>query len=137
MSNTIYSRDFLLDRLYDNINKSKSNSKILLAKPQVSSANRRTYFANFKQFCTAVKRDQLHVKQYFDDELRKMSSISNNGCLVIQGMFQQKHIDKLLKKYIEEYVKCKICKKGNTELIKENRIQYIKCNVCLSKTAIE
>lgn len=137
---TTYDTQFLLDRIYDRLEKNErfaSRSKMALTKPVVSRANRKTFIANFAQICSKVNRTEQQVKNFFDDELRKKSSIDSNGVLVIQNSsFQQKDIQNVLVSYVKNYVICKECASNNTKLVKENRILFLDCDSCKSKKAV-
>lgn len=133
----LYNTKFLLDRLYielgDHLN---SNKKLSIDKPEIASANKKTYINNFKIICSRINRSIDEVKNYFDKELNTPTSINQDGALVITGIFKQNGIIKVLGNYIKEYVTCKECFSCDTEIIKENRITFLKCNKCLSKKSL-
>ena len=62
--------------------------------------------------------------------------MDGNQRLVIKGRFQQKQIETVLKKYIVEYVTCKICKSAETLLSKENRLYFVQCQTCGSTRSV-
>ncbi len=49
---------------------------------------------------------------------------------------QQKQMETVLLKYIEEYVTCKTCKSRDTNLAKENRLSFLVCEACGSKRTV-
>ena len=51
-------------------------------------------------------------------ELGTEGSIDGNQRLVIRGKYVPKYIESLLRKYIVEYVTCKMCRSANTTLTK-------------------
>ena len=140
MSVNTYDTFFLLDRVYEELSKNEkisNKSKMVLTRPVVSRANRKTFISNFREICSILKREEQEVQKFFDEELNKKSSIDSNGVLVVQSSsFQQNGIQNVLKNYIKNYVVCKECFSNDTKLVKENRILFLDCATCKSKKAI-
>lgn len=132
-----YPTDFLIDRLYTELEYLlKSDTKISVEKPQVSSANKKTFISNFRNICSKLNRTEEDIRLFFEKELNTNVTINQDGALVITGIFKQPGIIHVMTNYIKEYVSCKECKSCDTNLIKENRILFLKCNKCLSKKAL-
>lgn len=131
-----YSIDTLLDRLYDSLGKNGVKSKMTLCKPEVLNKNKKTYINNFKEISEKINRNIDDVKNHFEGELNCMCSLSEEGFLVIRGIFRKPQIEKLLIDYISKFVQCNYCKSPNTQLIKENRIMYMKCSNCKADKAL-
>lgn len=139
MEEGTYELDFLLKRAYseiENIQQKNKSDKLLLSRPEVTFANKRTFIKNFKDLSQRLNRKDLEIKAFFDAELNAPSSIDGNGMLVIQGRFRQNGIQKVLTNYIKQYLLCSECKSTDTEIIKENRITFMQCKKCRSKKAI-
>ncbi|QSL66126.1 hypothetical protein MERGE_000501 [Pneumocystis wakefieldiae] len=83
-----------------------------------------------------MHRNSEHVIQFLFAELGTSGSVDGSSRLVIKGKFQQKQIENVLKRYIVEYVTCKICKSPDTLLTKENRIYFMTCESCGSKRSV-
>ena len=115
--------------------------------------NRRTIFANIADICKRMKRSDDHVMQFLFAELGTNGSVDGSRRLVIKGRFQQKQIENVLRRYIGmlplslksyhlliptvEYVTCKTCRSGDTELNKgENRLYFVTCNSCGSRRSV-
>lgn len=129
-----YNTKYLVDRLYIELsNHISSNKKLVLDRPEISSANKKTYIGNFKEICNKLNRKTEEVKVYFESELRAPCNLSQAGALVITGVFKQAGVSKVLSSYIKDNVTCKECNSCDTEIIKENRISFLKCNKCKSK----
>lgn len=141
-----YDINYLIDKLYVELDqqrqknqKNQKSQRLIIEKPIVSSANKKTYITNFKNICDILKRDENGIIKFFENELRTNISVDINGCLVINGAgvgFKQQGIENILNSYITQYVMCKECKSCDTGLNKENRILFITCKKCLSKKAI-
>jgi len=131
-----YNTKFLIDRLYIELGKySAPNKKLVLEKPEISSANKKTFIANFKVICAKLNRKSEDVREYFEKELCTTVTTNQDGALVITGVYKQQGVMKILGEYIKKYVTCKECSSCDTEIIKENRIVFLKCGKCLSKKA--
>lgn len=137
MTNILYSDEFLLDRLYKKI-EGKTSQKYIVTKPISEKKNRKTFIINFGAVCTSLRRELNALKTYIETELQIDTSIMENNVLVINKIYQQSDIEKVISRFIKTYVLCSEpkCGSGNTEIIKENRISYLVCKVCCSKKAI-
>jgi len=83
-----------------------------------------------------MHRQQDHVIQFLFAELGTSGSVDGNQRLVIKGRFQPKQIENVLRRYIIEYVTCKICRSPDTNLTKENRLLFVVCETCNSKRSV-
>lgn len=135
MSQT-YPIEFLVDRLYEELNSLSNNSKkLIIERPIVKALNKKTYITNFSSVCSKINRELNDIKQYFEKEMNVVANVNSLGGLVITGMFKEINILKVFSSYIEDFVKCKECGSCDTEIIKENRITYNNCKKCKSKKA--
>mmetsp|Transcript_7750 Transcript_7750/g.15119 ORF Transcript_7750/g.15119 Transcript_7750/m.15119 type:complete len:219 (+) Transcript_7750:98-754(+) len=99
---------------------------------------RRTCWANFPQICKLLNRNTEHMQAYVLAELGADASNDGNGRLVIKGRYVPKQIESLLKKYIIEYVTCRMCRSPETSLSRDpmTRLYFIECQVCGSKRSV-
>lgn len=140
-TNILYDREFLIDRAYSGLNKitGDSHNEQLLT-PKVGICNGSTYIQNFRNICDKLNRKEADVKSFIDDETQAKSSVSEKGELFIsvvnKKMNLEEWVDRIIKKYVDQYVKCSQCKSISTVIEKENRITYMTCNKCLSKKAL-
>ncbi|RMZ84100.1 hypothetical protein DV738_g709, partial [Chaetothyriales sp. CBS 135597] len=134
----------LLTRFFKLVNEynpdilSSGSKSYKIPPPQcLREGNKKTIFANIADICKRMKRSDEHVTQFLFAELGTSGSTDGSKRLVIKGRFQQKQIENVLRRYIMEYVTCKTCKSGNTELSKgENRLYFITCNSCGSRRSV-
>lgn len=135
-----YTTTFLIDKLYSELDEINSHDlksqKLILSRPIIKSANKRTFISNFKEICKSLNRNIDEVKIYFEKELATTVTINQDGGLVITGLYKQNGVMKVMESYIQTYVICKECKAYNTDMVKENRITFMKCNICYSKKAL-
>ncbi|GMH52389.1 hypothetical protein TL16_g10721, partial [Triparma laevis f. inornata] len=99
---------------------------------------KKTLWVNFQEICSMMKRPAEHVFQFFMAELGTEGSIDGNHRLVIRGKYVPKYIESLLRKYITEYVTCKMCRSANTELTKDtvSRLFFCSCTGCGSSRSV-
>lgn len=136
-----YRYDELLARAFRMIRRSDpefgAKRKYTMIPPQVlREGTKKTVFVNLADICKRMHRQQEHVIQFLFSELGTSGSVDSNQRLVIKGRFQPKQIENVLRKYILEYVTCKICKSPDTILTKENRLLFVHCETCNSKRSV-
>ncbi|KAJ1918877.1 Transcriptional regulator [Mycoemilia scoparia] len=132
----------LLGRLYAVLRENNPDligekRKFTIVPPQmVRDGSKKSIFANTQDIANRLGRPLEHLIEFIFAELGTSGSKDKNGSLIIKGRFQQKQMETVLRKYIIEYVTCKTCKSGDTELLKENRITYVKCRICGSSRSV-
>ncbi|KAK8849423.1 hypothetical protein IAR55_004755 [Kwoniella newhampshirensis] len=105
--------------------------------PQVArEGTKKTMFANISDICRRMHRQPEHVIQFLYSELGTTGSVDGSQRLVMKGRYTQKQIENVLRKYIVEYVTCKICKSPDTLLGKENRLYFMTCETCGSRRSV-
>mmetsp|Transcript_102 Transcript_102/g.169 ORF Transcript_102/g.169 Transcript_102/m.169 type:complete len:224 (-) Transcript_102:139-810(-) len=100
--------------------------------------SKRTGWANFPQICKVLNRNVDHVQSYVLTELGADASNDGSGGLVIKGRYIQKQIESLLKKYIVEYVTCRMCRSPDTTLSRDplTRLYFLQCQTCGSNRSV-
>merc|ERR1712137_1385058 len=95
-------------------------------------------WANFLQACQAMRRQPQHLMSYVLTELATEGSLDGNQRLVMKGRFTPKHIESLLKKYINEYVTCHMCRVPDTTLTRDSmtRLFFLQCDSCGSRRSV-
>jgi len=132
-----YSYEELIARLFGLIRKPEERTTVKIKPPIVyKEGTTRTAWENFPQICTSINRQPDHVLQFVLAEVASTGSIDMNGRLLIRGRFQQKHVERILRHYILEYVQCHTCKSLETKLHKENRLVFMKCDTCGSTRSV-
>jgi translation initiation factor 2 subunit 2 len=137
----LYAIDFTLKRVYNKLENDKTNvKKFSCERPQVVLENRKTSIINFSKLCDIFKREKIEVKSFIDTELQVSSSLrgENDSILMINGIYRQKDVERVINKYIEKYVVCPIlkCGSGDTNIVKKNRLTFLKCNTCKAEKVI-
>jgi len=72
-------------------------------------------------------------------ELGCEGNIGSNNEMILVGGYQAKHYLRLIRKYIEEYVRCKDCRGYQTVIEKEEktRLTMLKCKTCKANRTVQ
>merc|ERR1711991_653881 len=133
-----YSYQFMLDRVLDICHRNNpelaKTERIRLPLPKIERVgSKRTAYINFNDTCLALNRTQKELKDYIEKTLTVQSSIDVNNCLILkyQGA-KVSQFEKLIGKYVEEYVKCRACGRINTRLNRDSssRLLLMNCKDC-------
>eukprot|EP01138_Halocafeteria_seosinensis_P016191 gb/GECG01016521.1/.p1 GENE.gb/GECG01016521.1/~~gb/GECG01016521.1/.p1 ORF type:complete len:242 (+),score=31.64 gb/GECG01016521.1/:1-726(+) len=134
----------MLEKGYNEVLKNNpqltSKSRKKLKPPQVARVGTtRTAWTNFGEICDSLKRDLNHVMTFYLSELGTTGSIDGKRQLVIKGRLQAKYMESLLRKYISEYVTCRMCRSLETELTREptTRLYFMTCKTCGSNRSVQ
>ena len=71
-------------------------------------------------------------------ELGCQGNIGASNEMVLVGGYMAKHFLRLIRKYIDDYVRCSDCKGLDTVIVKEEktRLQYLKCIKCTATRTV-
>lgn len=134
-----YTYDELLKRIYSFLDESNITIKNAKLPPPnlVLKGTKRVCITNYREICLALHRPAEHLLQYMQVEFGGLVSIDKaTQKVTIKGKFQQKHIEKILSKYVGEYVQCSICKSSDTSMEKDARLTFIHCKSCNSRKSV-
>ena len=75
---------------------------------------------------------------FFLEDLGGASGSLGNQGFVIRSILNQKNVENQFKKYIVEFVQCQLCRRQNTELVKDDKMRLwtIHCNSCKSNRSV-
>lgn len=106
--------------------------------PRVSSniEGNKTFLTNIREILDIINRDGNHFLKYLAGELATAVTMEGNRA-VFAGKHARLTLQKLLEKYIEEYVFCNECGKPDTKLISEDRMMKKRCAACGAKIAVK
>jgi translation initiation factor 2 subunit 2 len=125
----------LLDRMFTELDKKQNAAKkISIPTPKTKIEAKKTYLANFKQISDAVERPMEHIQSFIMSELICETSIDNNQCLIMRAQFRPLQIERVIKSYINTYVRCAECNRFRTELKRDEvtRLLMMECKDCRS-----
>jgi translation initiation factor 2 subunit 2 len=134
---------FLLNRIQEAIKSqmgddSASASNFRLIEPRCTRTRTKSTWLNFADQAKALNRDTQHILNYFMSELGCDGTIGANEEMILTGGYQAKNFLRLIRKYIEDFVKCKDCKGYVTEIEKDpkTRLRFLKCKKCQASRTV-
>lgn len=137
-----YAYVYLLNKLYENLTDTgvEIKHKFTLKMPIVQRlSSKKTAWINFIDCATNINREQNHLQSFLLSELSTEGNINSRGHLTIKGIYNQKNIESILRKYISSYVQCSACKSLNTIIEKNNstRLNFLVCSQCKSNRSLQ
>jgi len=142
-----YTYQQMLQRLYSKIGSDTITSQCIIPVPKIIRSGKRTVIQNFNDILCIInpitennERTRDHLIKYISIELSAHVDNTNNiNDINIHGRFQVNQIEKILREYIKEYVRCRTCRSFDTKLIKDQRVKnfILKCFACSSSWTTE
>lgn len=134
---------YLIKRAYTLL-KQEQKQKKSFVKPEITNHNRKSYISNFIKFCDSINREPEELRKFINKEMSvDVSFISENNLddnnisgLKFNNQFKQIHIMNCITNYMKQYVICELCRSGNTEIKKIDRITFICCSSCKGEHSI-
>jgi len=105
-------------------------------KPVCTVVGSRTFLQNFKETSEALNRDPLHLLRFLSKEMATAGIIEGSR-VIFQGKFEHNTLERLIKRYIEEFVTCPVCKKPDTKIAKEKRLFFLVCEACGARSPVK
>lgn len=126
----------LLEEAYGKV-KQTDSSKGRFEVPEVEGhfEGKKTILTNFYQISSHIRRNPEHFQKFILRELAASGQKEGDRLILNMKVLRPK-INEKIKKYVDEFVLCKECKKPDTELKKENRIAFIHCLACGAKHSV-
>jgi translation initiation factor 2 subunit 2 len=129
------SYDELLSKIYKEMGHERdmSSYRLKLKPPKTEKiGSKKTAWINFRQTCETLNRSEEHLSLFISSEVGALCSITQDGALLIRGIFPSMKLESCVKKYIELYGKCGMCRSLDTELFKDatTRLMMMKCKFC-------
>ncbi len=106
-----------------------------IPKPRCFTIGMRTIFHNFKEICDVLNRDPHQVLRFLSREMATAGNI-DGARAIFQGKFPHDTLERLIKRYADEFVICPICKRPDTIIVKERRFHFLVCEACGAKSSI-
>ena len=132
----------LLRRLYQQMGSGQDTSSmgLKLRPPKVEAVgSKKSAWVNFRKTSEALNRPEDHLSLFLTAELGCLASVTDEGALLLRGKFAASQVESCLRKYIDHYVKCGMCRSSQTHLQKDTgtRIMMVKCDHCHAVRAVE
>lgn len=103
---------------------------------RVTMVGMRTTISNFKEVADTLDRDPQHILKFLTREMATAATY-HDGRAIFQGKFPRDTFDRLIQRYMENFVTCPVCKRPDTKILKERRLSFIVCNACGAKSSIK
>lgn len=103
-------------------------------RPRSFTIGMRTIIHNFKEICDTLNRNPNHVIKFLSKEMATAGTLQRTRAM-FQGKFPHLTIDRLIKRYVDEFVVCPVCKRPDTKIVKERRFYFIICEACGAKSS--
>lgn len=134
LKNELYSYEFMLNRLYAEVDKYKQIKHILIPVPKLVKVNiKKVVIINIIEISQSINRDIDHIINYLSNELSSNVNLDGKMQMIIDMRINNNDFENVLKKYIITYVLCNQCKGLHTEYINK----YINCLNCKSSRYID
>ncbi|KPA74706.1 translation initiation factor-like protein [Leptomonas pyrrhocoris] len=137
-----YRYNAMLTRLFEALNRNNESSA-MTERNQVPvpilerMGKKKTVIANFGRICEAFHRPMEDVKDFIEKELSIRGNLDSNNALILKfEIRKQTDFDRVLIKYLDEYVKCNSCHRIDTTLTKDGRRLELRCNVCTATRTV-
>ena len=95
----------------------------------------KTIISNFFQIAGSMRRRPEHMLKFLLRELATPGE-ARGELLVLGTRVHSQKINEKIKKYADEYVLCKSCKKPDTKLEREGDFLYLVCQACGAKKIV-
>lgn len=126
----------LLSRAYSELPPTVfEHKRFEIPKAILSTIGMRTILHNFREIGNALNRDPHHLLKFLSKEMATSATIDENRA-IFQGKFFRDTIDRLIKRYTDEFVICPICKRPDTKIVKEKRLYFLACEACGARSSI-
>ncbi|HDN18078.1 MAG TPA: translation initiation factor IF-2 subunit beta [Candidatus Bathyarchaeota archaeon] len=125
----------LLSRVEDVLAKGELKERITIPELRAFRIGMRTVIRNLGEIAKTLNRDPKHLALFFAKSLAT-SSAMREGALILKGVFQRSQLNGILQRYVESYVRCPVCKRLDTHIVKEEGFYFLLCDVCGAKSSV-
>ena len=95
----------------------------------------RTLVHNFKEVAEALNRDSQHLLKFLTREMATAATMQE-ARVIFQGKFSRETLGRLIRRYMESFVICPVCKRPDTKILKEKRLSFLVCEACGAKSSV-
>lgn len=109
--------------------KELSSNRFKLPDANSEVQGNKTILKNFREISTVLRRSGTHLSKYLFKELATPGNMQGD-MLILQTKVSNENLKSKIKKYVDEFVYCKVCGQPDTKLVKEDRILFMVCEAC-------
>jgi len=126
----------LLDRAIAKLpSQSTKKDRFEIPKPASTISGNRTMLYNLKEMCDRLKRDKNQLLKYLAGELATSGTVDGNRA-IFQGKFDNRVLEKLVERYVNEFVLCPVCHQYDTRISRKDRVYFLVCEACGASSSI-
>ncbi|MEM2111264.1 MAG: translation initiation factor IF-2 subunit beta [Candidatus Bathyarchaeia archaeon] len=126
----------MLNEVYSKLPvKTFKQERLEIPKPSCAVSGSRTLLNNFVEICDVLNRNPTHCLRFLSREMATAGSIDGSHA-VFQGKFECEFLERLIKRYIDEFVTCPVCKRPDTKIVKEKRLNFLVCEACGARSPV-
>ena len=114
---------------------SKSEDRLKLPDPKTMVSGKKTFWINFIEFPTLLRRDPADFLNYFRSQLAINASIEKTGRAIFMGRPDRQSFAALVQRYLKERVICPVCGSPDTRLEKTGKVLTLLCEACGARSA--
>jgi translation initiation factor 2 subunit 2 len=102
----------------------------------ITTVGMRTVISNFKEVADVLDRDPQHILKFLTREMATAATFHDTRA-IFQGKFRRDSFERLLQRYMDNFVVCPVCKRPDTKIVKEKRLSFLVCNACGARSSIK
>ncbi len=113
-----------------------SEDRLKLPAPQTMVSGKKTFWLNYMEFPSLLRRDPNDFLNYFRSQLAINASIEN-GRAIFMGRPDKQSFAALVQRYLKERVICPVCGSPDTRLEKNKQVLSLVCEACGARSAVK
>ena len=126
----------LLNRARSQLPKTtEKHERFEIPKVRSSIIGMRTVFYNFREIAETLNRDPAHLMKFLTREMATAATMKETHA-IFQGKFSEETLNRLIKRYVEIYVICPVCKRPDTKIVREKRLWFLQCEACGARSSL-
>jgi translation initiation factor 2 subunit 2 len=132
-----YNYDELLKRACSQMPQvSLKRERLELPRLLITTVGMRTVISNFKEVADVLDRNPQHILKFLTREMATAATFHDSRA-IFQGKFRRDSFERLLQRYMDNFVVCPVCKRPDTKIVKEKRLAFLICNACGARSSIK
>ncbi|MCJ7770859.1 translation initiation factor IF-2 subunit beta [Candidatus Bathyarchaeota archaeon] len=126
----------LLDRALSQLPEgAERKDRFVPPQAQTVISGNQTILLNLKEITDRIRRDKTQFVKHIAKELATSGSIDGNRVL-FQGRFDNRTINSILDRYIQEFVICPVCHQPDTRIERKDRYTFLHCDACGAQSSV-
>ena len=132
-----YNYDDLLKRACSEMPEvSTKRERLELPRLYINIVGMRTIISNFKEIADILDRDPQHILKFLTREMATAATFHDSRA-IFSGKFKRDSFQRLLERYLQNYVICPVCKRPDTKIFKDKRLIFLDCNACGARSSVK